>query len=245
MDFDVVASKLQGIPNMTRPRGRRVYDHLHATGAERVLEIGTAHGVSSAYMAAAVEERGGSVVTVDHVVATKLRDPQPGDVLARVGVDQHVERVLVDDSSYTWWIGSQVRAQTTGRTCQPVYDFIYVDGAHNWTLDGFSFFLLEKLLRPGGWMLFDDLGWSYGAGSSSFGPGQGPDALGLSEAEREVAHMQLVFDLLVVPHPAFRNFLVEDEDWGWAQKTDTGSTEVTYSSTASWRERIGSPIRRG
>jgi predicted O-methyltransferase YrrM len=243
VDFEAVATRIEGIPNMTRDRARRVYDHLRDSQAKHVLELGTAHGVSASYMAAAVEDRGGSVTTVDHVVATKLRDPQPDAVIERAGLTGAVNRVLVQDSSYTWWLGQQIQAHSQGQICQPQFDFVYIDGAHNWTIDGFSFFLVEKLLRPGGWILLDDMAWSYGAGSSSFGPGQGPDALGLSPSERSVPHVKLLFDLLVAQHPAFRNFLVEDEDWGWAQKSETGSREIRRESTATWRTRLGSAVR--
>jgi predicted O-methyltransferase YrrM len=165
MRFEEIAGRVDGIPNMSRNRARRVYDHLRATGSVDVLELGTAHGVSAAYMAAAVQENGGSVTTVDHVVATRLRDPPPDAVLARAGMTERVKRVLVEDSSYTWWLGELILQNTRAGACEPIYDFVYIDGAHNWTIDGFSFFLVEKLLRPGGWVLLDDMAWSYGASS--------------------------------------------------------------------------------
>jgi predicted O-methyltransferase YrrM len=240
MEFDVVAEALKGIPNMSPKRGRRVYDHLLATGARDVLEIGTAHGVSSAYMAAAVEEAGGRVTTVDNAAATKLRDPQPGDVHQRAGVTHLVERVLNDDSSYNWWLKTQVEKHSDSEgNVSPQYDFCYVDGAHNWTIDGFAVYLVEKLLRPGGWLLLDDLDWSYGASGSSFGPGQGPQELGLSEAECGEAHMQIVFDIVVRQHPAFTQFRVEDDAWGWAKK------ERSRRAPGRWICRIALPASCG
>lgn len=238
MDFDQVANAVDGVPNMTRDQGRRVYDHLRETAARHVLELGTAHGVSAAYMAAAVEEHGGTVTTVDHVVATKLRDPQPEVVLDRAGLGKHVDRVLVEDSSYTWWLGQQIEARSRSGSCEPAYDFVYIDGAHNWTIDGFSFFLAEKLLKPDGWILLDDLGWAYGAPGTSTGPGQGPDALGLSAAECAEPHIRRLFDLLVAQHPSFSNFVVQDDDWAWAQKTPDGDREVQHETTASWKRRL-------
>jgi predicted O-methyltransferase YrrM len=246
MEFDSVAQVVDGIPNMSRDRARRVYDHLVATRSRQVLELGTAHGVSACYMAAAVESQGGHVTTVDHAVATRLREPQPGDVIERAGLTSRIDRILVEDSSYTWWLKDQITANIGAeRICRPIYDFVYIDGAHNWTIDGFSFYLVDKLLRPGGWLLLDDLAWSYGASSSSFGPGQGPDELGLSESERGTPHMRLVFDILVCQSQSFSNFRVEDEDWGWAQKTSDGTRSVKRLSTIGWRERAASAIRKG
>lgn len=238
MDFSTVAQIVADTPNMTPANARRVYDHLVATDSRKVLELGTAHGVSACYMAAALEASNGLVTTVDHVVATRLRDPQPAEVIDRVGLGANIDRVLVEDSSYAWWLKDQIAANTDSKgQCQPVYDFVYIDGAHNWTIDGLAFFLVEKLMRPGGWLLLDDLLWAYVAPSSSFGPGQGPDSLGLSDAERATPHMQLVFDLLVRQHPSFSNFRIDDGDWGWAQKLDGGRKTVKHVSTVGWKRR--------
>jgi predicted O-methyltransferase YrrM len=245
MEFDHVARAVAGIPNMTRARADRVYKHLMSTGARDVLELGTAHGVSASYMAAAVEERDGRVTTVDHVVATRLRDPHPDTVIERASLTDYVERVVIEDSSYTWWLKDKIAASTDAHgACRPQYDFVYIDGAHNWTIDGFSFFLVEKLLRPAGWLLLDDLAWAYGDSTSSFGPGQGPDALGLSAAERSDAHMELVFDLLICQHPSFSNFRIEDGDWAWAQKSATGNKAIERVATVGWGSRARGALRR-
>jgi predicted O-methyltransferase YrrM len=192
VEFDRVADLIDGIPHMSRHEGRRLYDHLRNTGAREVLELGTAHGVSSAYMAAAVGEVGGRVTTIDHVVTTRLRNPDPADVIASTGLGSAIERVLIEDSSYTWWLKDRVAEQSDDAgNCDPMYDFIYIDGAHNWTIDGFATLLAEKLLRPSGWLLLDDLQWTYGAAETSAGPGQGAEDLRLSSAEIASPHIQL------------------------------------------------------
>jgi predicted O-methyltransferase YrrM len=233
MEFERVADIVAGIPNMSPHEGRRVYEHLRSSGAQTVLELGTAHGVSSAYMGAAVEDLGGSVTTVDHVIATELRDPHPRDVIARTGLEPTIDRVLVDDSSYTWWLKDRIaeRSEQDGH-CAPIYDFVYIDGAHNWTIDGLATFLVEKLLRPGGWLLLDDLHWNYGTPAVSCGPRQAATDLGLSESEIGEPHMQLVFDLIVRQHPAFSEFRIENEQWGWAKKDPEGSRQVRFEHTA-------------
>jgi predicted O-methyltransferase YrrM len=219
MRFERAAELLDGIPNMTPSEGYSIYQHLIRTGAANVLEIGTAHAVSASYMAAALDEAGaGRVTTVDSRAATALRDPQPNEVLDRVGLSGLVDRVLVDDSSYTWWLKEKVQERSDDAgNCEPEYDFCYLDGAHNWTIDGFSVYLIEKLMRPGGWLLLDDLTWSYGD-RTAFGPGQGPADLRLSEREAREPHMRAVYELVVRQHPAFTEFRIEEGNWGWAHK---------------------------
>jgi predicted O-methyltransferase YrrM len=236
MKFEPLAAKLSGIPNMTPKQGKSVYRHILESGAKDVLEIGTAHAVSAAYMAGALEEADGHiVVTVDNEAATKLREPSPQSVLDRCGLSHMVKRVLVSDSSYTWWLKQLVRDQTDSSSgkCAPLFDFCYIDGAHNWTIDGLAFFLVEKLLRPGGWLLLDDLNWRYDPRRSSFGPGQGPEDLGLSADECSEPHMSAVYELLVRQHHSFGNFRVVGGEWGWAQKlADSADNAFELSGTS-------------
>ena len=49
---------------------------------------------------------------------------------------------------------------------------------------------MDKLLRPGGWLLFDDLTWKI-------------EATDVHESERALAQVQEVFDLLVKGHPSY------------------------------------------
>src|SRR3954470_15708489 len=201
---------------MSPEQGRIVYDHVRATRRAEVLELGTAHGVGAAYLAAALEHNGaGRLTTVDFEGAAY--DPAPEAVLARAGVAGRVA-IVREFSSYTWWLKEQVQARSDrAGNVEPVYDFVYLDGAKNWTIDGLAVVLAEKLLRPGGWLLMDDLGWTY-----ADDPGrEATDGIvhrELSREERTQPHLRAVFDLIVAQHPAFTELRVQDEWWGWARK---------------------------
>src|SRR6478609_3106449 len=208
-DFDQVARAIAGIPFMSPAQGKLVYDHVQCTGATDVLELGTAHGVGAAYMAAA----GANVTTVDFQGAHY--DPSPEQVAAKAGVQVNIVR---EYSSYTWWLKTQVEQRSDEHgNVTPAYDFVYLDGAKNWTIDGLAVVLVEKLLRPGGWLLMDDLEWTYAQD-----PGrEATDGIvhrELSEAERTEPHLRAVFDLIVAQHPSFTDVRVQDEWWGWARK---------------------------
>jgi predicted O-methyltransferase YrrM len=72
-----VTDAVGDVPYMTPDLGQRVFEHLRRTHAEDVLELGTAHGVSAAYMAAALEANGGGhVTTVDHAGAAFTPSPE-------------------------------------------------------------------------------------------------------------------------------------------------------------------------
>jgi predicted O-methyltransferase YrrM len=238
MDFEEVAAAIRGVPYMTESNGRRVYEHVRSSGATDVLELGTGHGVSTAYLAAAVGS-GGLVTTVDH--ATARFEPSPAEVLSLAGLGDLVRIVRVEDSSYDWWLKDQVEGRSDDAgNCEPLYDFCYLDGAHNFTIDGLAVVLVEKLLRPGGWLLLDDLTWSY---QHDFPEGQSTRELNLSKAELVTPHMSAVFELIVKQHPSFTQFRVEDE-WGWAQKAAGKPRRLEIESKTSAQALVIRQLRR-
>jgi predicted O-methyltransferase YrrM len=239
-EFDAVAAAVAGVPFMSPEQGRVVFDHVRATQPRDVLELGTAHGVGAAYLAAALPA-GGRLTTVDFAGAAY--DPSPEAVLARAGVADRVDLVRAY-STYTWWLKEQVQARSDAAgNCEPAFDFVYLDGSKNWTVDGFAVVLVEKLLRPGGWLLMDDLEWSY-----SDHPDRnwvnGVDTRKLSEPERSQPHLRAVFELIVSQHPSFTELRVQDEWWGWARKAPGEPRRLTIETSRSLPAAAGAVARR-
>jgi predicted O-methyltransferase YrrM len=239
VEFAKVAAALDGWGFMTPWQGRRVYDHLREAGAREVLEIGTAHGVSASYMAAALAANGGGrVTTVDRY---HFQEPSPEHVVATAGIADLVAFVRVEHSSYCWWLKERVleRSDASGN-CEPLYDFCYLDGSHELHMDGLAVVLIERLLKPGGWLLMDDLDWTWSATASA----PPPD---LSPAERDNPPMRAVWDAVVRQHPSFSEFRLEDEQWGWARKgtgTRRYEVETTTRATSVRAKRVRMAIRR-
>ena len=92
---------------------------------------------------------------------------------------------------------------TQGAVCKPIYDFCFIDGAQNWSIDGLAFFLVDKLLKPGGWLLFDDLKWTYAEKEKRKDISDGVTIRALGEDEKLQPHVELVFELLVKQHPHY------------------------------------------
>jgi hypothetical protein len=86
-------------------------------------------------------------------------------------------------------------------------------------VDNITFFLVEKLLRPGGWLLFDDLYWTY-----ANDVGYTEMAKAMPKEQRTVPQIERVFSLLVCQHPSFENMSIRGT-WGWAQKKQGVSAE--------------------
>jgi hypothetical protein len=56
--------------------------------------------------------------------------------------------------SYNWSLRNLI-----AESRQPRFDYVYLDGAHTWAIDALTFFLCDLLLKPGGYIDFDDYGW--------------------------------------------------------------------------------------
>jgi predicted O-methyltransferase YrrM len=244
MRFDDAAASVREIPFMSPELGRRVYEHVRANRPEQTLELGTAHGVSAVYIAAALEANGrGHLTTVDHGGATF--DPAPEDVLTRAGLAHRVT-IVCEHSSYNWFLKEEIeQASDADGNCTPRYDFCYLDGSKNFNLDGLAVVLVEKLLRPGGWLLMDDLEWTYQQHNPWILPSGDGRPLGpLSQDERTQPHLRAVFELLVKQHPSFTRLVREDEWYGWAQKLPGQERRYELATSRPLGALLAAGIRR-
>jgi predicted O-methyltransferase YrrM len=193
-------------------RGRQLFEWVREHRPQSCLELGFAHGVSTVYVATALEANGsGRLTSVDNRSAVE-REPSAAELLRRAGLEHRVNLVY-EATTYNWFLHRTLREHHSDGRVEPLYDFCFIDGAHTWVDDGFAFFLVDRLLRPGGWILFDDLPWKLDERS------------GVPEEERALAQVREVFDLLVATHPLYDR-LESDGDWGWAHKSEGGAPEV-------------------
>jgi predicted O-methyltransferase YrrM len=58
--------------------------------------------------------------------------------------------------SYNWTLAKFLLAGQRN-----IYDYIYIDGAHTFAVDGLAFTLCDLLLKPGGFMEVDDYDWKF------------------------------------------------------------------------------------
>lgn len=231
MDFDTIARMLEGVPHIVPDRARVLYDFILREKPREVLELGFAHGVSTCYMAAALDELGvGQITTIDIPDALK-RSPDLYGLLERTGLSRYVSPII-DPTSYTWTLMEMIEAASGAGRCQTRFDFIFIDGAHSWEIDGFALFLSEKLLRPGGWILFDDLYWSYDEQHGVH------DAVGSIPArDRTTPQIDRVFHLLATQHPSLDEFHTQG-NWGWARKrSDTVPADRSDAVERLYREQ--------
>src|SRR6202034_1139816 len=237
MEFDEVRRLVGSTPFISPEHGQDLYRMILRDRPGRILELGIAHGTATCYMAAALDAMGGGRITAVDLVDADFT-PSAEMQLEMCGLSGYVEVVRMQ-TGYSWFLHDEIRRQTTGTQCWPKYDLCIIDGPKNWTIDGGAFFLVDKLLHPGGWIIFDDYAWTY-AGQ----PRRTTDGIThrmLSDAERTTPQVREVFELLVVPHGNYSEFVIEDhKDWAMARKTVGREKTYTvryrseYADVLSW-----------
>lgn len=193
------------LPYMSLKQASIMAEFIQQNRISNILELGFFHGVSTCYLAAALEEMGGgSIVTID-LHSAKQRQPNIEMLLAKCGYLDRVD-FYYEPVSYNWRLMKLIEENRI------TFDLCYLDGGHDWYNTGYAFFLVDKLLQPGGWIVFDDLDWTMEHLNT-------PWALKKPLEERVTPQVRKVWELLVKPHPNYHNFR-QQGSWGYAQKVN-------------------------
>jgi len=176
-----------------------------------LLELGFKHGVSTCYLAAALDEQGSGQITTIDLDCAKDETPNIDSLLAATGLGSYV-KPYYENTSYNWRLMRLLEENPA-----PQFDFCYIDGAHDWYVDGFAFMLVDLLLKPGGMVVFDDLDWTYRSSPSLSSTAR---VKAMADDEVDTPHVRQVYELLVKSNPSYSNF-VEKDNWAYAQKLMT------------------------
>jgi hypothetical protein len=90
------------------------------------------------------------------------------------------------------------------------YDYVYLDGAHTLTIDGLAFFLIDKLLKVGGYIEFDDYNWTIGKSPtcSPYPPVNKKNMFEIFTKEQiDIPHIKLIVDNLVKTNKQYKEII--------------------------------------
>jgi len=213
MKLDKIIIKIGHLPAISNDNGTILYNFIVEHKISNVLEIGFFHGKSTIFMAAALDELGrGNILAIDLESAKGCR-PSILDLSDAADLSRYVTPVFSKIGSQ-WEMRQLIRDNTADSICLPIFDFCFIDAFHSWDRAGMDFFLADKLLKPGGWILFDDLTWSFERSPSWR---ERPETGAMPDDFRRATQVGDVFELLVRQHSSYENFSVAG-NWGWAQK---------------------------
>ena len=208
-----IHDKIADIPHMTLDDGVMFTDHIIKHNIKNVLELGFYQGVSTCYIANALLQTGGSITTIDKKNSL-LHKPNIYDLLEKCKL-RNVE-IYTEYQSYTWRLMHMIENKNNYR-----FDLAFIDAGHIWDDTGFAFFLVDQLLSPGGWIIFDDYTWSIDNSSSSKIKRTRQFLSFPKEYVDEFCSTQQVkkvIELLVRPHPEYTIIDIVDNRYVFAQK---------------------------
>jgi predicted O-methyltransferase YrrM len=237
-NIEKVSETFGELEYMRHPDAMFMRDFIVKHDSRDILEIGFFHGKSSAYFAGILEDLGrGHLVTIDHASARE-REPNIEHVLSTLDLTHRVTPIY-SERSYTWEMGKMIRARP-----RPEFDLCYFDGDHTWDGTGFGFMLVDMLLRPGGWIIFDDLKWTVKAAMKKKRPKVPRSWRACSKDEKATAGVKMVFDLLV-PHLGYTDMRTAKNGWwGIARKPLVEAPDRVQPRAAGPLERIRDAFAR-
>lgn len=208
--FDEVTKRFRDLPHMQEDQAIYMRELIVETGSTELIEIGTSHGKSAAYFAAILEDQGdGHLVTIDKQNA-KIRSPNVFEVLDAVALRHRVSPKFAF-RSYTWELQRLMCEDP-----RPAFDLCYFDGSHTWDSTGLGVVLIDALLKPGGYLILDDMDWTI---DKSPGLRDRPELTkDYCPEERATPAVRLVWDL-ILPRLDFEHVCEERAlNWGIARK---------------------------
>lgn len=214
MKFDEIRNHLRGIPHTPPEDGEILYNFILSNKPKNILELGFQHGVSTNYIAAALEElKSGRITTIDREVS-RSEKPNIYELSERTGLDKFINPIFAR-SSYIWELRKLLKYNLQNPNNKITFDFCFIDGAHSFEVDGFAFYLVDLLLNENGIILFDDIDWSYAKSPTL----KNEDFVkSMSEEERNAEQIRDVLELLVSTNPNYQILEIKNR-WAWVQKT--------------------------
>lgn len=234
MKFDDVWAKVGHLPYTNKERSQRLYDLVFDNKMHDTMELGVAYGKTLAVTLAALHEikaqdpyvEGAEADGYDLVEAKEWFTPSAEETIKSLRLPDNPycghahARVFRDRVSYQWSLLCSVRVACLFPSGRTPYDLVFLDGAHNCFHDVGAFFMAERLLNPGGYLIVDDLPWVPSKGMTA------PMIWGTnineawSEEQRNTPHMQWIWDCLVKTHPNLTDFDESDPWWGVCRKKE-------------------------
>ena len=123
-------------------RGEEIHRFVRSTVSNDVSSSGSAYSVSSVWIGSALEGNGFGTLTSVDILAAHQRQPTARETLERAGLTDRVELVY-EETKDTWYLQRVLRQQLRDGRIEPVFDFVFLDGAHTWDADGLAFLLVD------------------------------------------------------------------------------------------------------
>jgi predicted O-methyltransferase YrrM len=190
--------ELVQLPATTRLKyGQILYEFLTESHLSNGLELRSSPGIGTVYLAGAIEAQGTGKL---RSVCQKMPQEKSYDTrtaLQRTGLESFVT-LYEEQGCYSWRMMKFLQEDQFEQ-----YDFCLIDGGQTWSEVGFACCLAERMLKPGGWIFLDNIGFSFRESRIK----NKKWVTSKQEDEQTTRQVQCVFELLVQNNPHFGTFL--------------------------------------
>lgn len=139
------------LPSMKHNEAEFIEYYIEKYNCNTVAEFGSGKGKSTAYIASIISNRNGIVYTHDIENLVNNRTPNIFQVINYLNLNEYV--IYNNHKSSI----SMSLMYYFEKYDEPIFDMLYVDDIHLWDITSSIFLLADKLLKPNGLVVFDDL----------------------------------------------------------------------------------------
>lgn len=179
-----------------------------------VAEVGIGIGATSREIAKMMKGKGAlHLFDYEETVAKVEQMLRSEGLVDGITVVAHGNTHLTYDS-YSWHLAKLALGELS-RGGTGIYDLAYLDGGHVFHHDAPACIALKELIRPGGYLVLDDVHWSF-AKSRSANPERKPEIRKrYTQDQIETSHVMLVDRLIMKTDARFEQiFLTASNDPG-------------------------------
>lgn len=213
------------VPPPVHPRlkyGKTLYEFITTNRLSTILELRSVPGITTAYLAGAIQEQGtGTLKSVCQRVLQPI-DYNVPEALQLAKLSSFVT-LYEEPTNFDWQLMKFLQEGLF-----ETFDLCLIEGGQTWSNVGFACCLAERLLKPGGWILLDNMNFSFHESKLK----NKKWVTNKQEDEQTMRQVNCVYDLLLRENPNFGRFLKR------------GPLAFTQKRRAVWSQELLSQNRR-
>jgi predicted O-methyltransferase YrrM len=168
---------------------KQTVDFIKTTKCRNIAEVGVYRGETSVELARFLNNEGTLHLFDFHDAVERVHAELLAKGFRNVMAFGSSYKIM---DSYNWQFANLIEKHE-----EPIYDYVFLDGAHVWAVDALAVFLIDKLLKVGGYMDLDDYDWSL-ADSPSLNPVSFPmTKKRYTDEQINAKQIKMVIDLLI------------------------------------------------
>lgn len=187
------------VPSPTHTRlkyGQMLYEFITTNHLSVGLELKSFPDISTIYIAGAIEALETGHLRSVCEKRTRATDYDTLAALKETELNRFVS-LYQEPTSYNWCLMKFLQEDIYEH-----FDFCVIDGGATWAGVGFACCLVERLLKPGGWIIINNLNFNFRASRQR----NAPFVTKMAEEEQITRQVRCAYDLLLQSNPLFGMF---------------------------------------